>query len=421
MKSPVYIRAGVNLDSTYDPYQAIAYGALGSNLGNMLFQLSVWNTISSDYAKAVPIGHDLHYRQAGQINEHGRALILPLANLFRNEFLSKIDEYAELIEKLKVPVVVVGVGCQADLNYSFDLLKPIEKSVKRFVRAVLDRSASIGVRGECTYNYLKSLGVSDLEVIGCPSMYMYGGKLPDIKSISLDANTRFALNISSPIQQCEFSKGVETAASFMESIYYKFPKSMFFPQEQRTLEMLLYKENIVLDEFSYFSDKTKFSILKNQSLNMFFDPRSWIGFLKNFDVSFGTRIHGNIASILAGVASVVFAHDSRTLELCNFHRIPFLRFDSSLDLDALADLANNGIKNIQAIHEANYYNYCSFLIKNGISPAHKDTDFIRGGKERYISIENNLAQHHFLWNAKYSVKVRRLLIRQMRKRGKFNV
>ena len=52
------------------------------------------------------------------------------------------------------------------------------------------------------------------------------------------------------------------------------------------------------------------------------DPWPWIDDLRDFDFSFGTRIHGTIAALLAGTPAVVLAHDSRTLELARYFDIP---------------------------------------------------------------------------------------------------
>jgi hypothetical protein len=38
----------------------------------------------------------------------------------------------------------------------------------------------------------------------------------------------------------------------------------------------------------------------------------------------GSRIHGNISALLAGVPAVVIVHDSRTLELARYHEIPYI-------------------------------------------------------------------------------------------------
>ncbi|WP_410089573.1 polysaccharide pyruvyl transferase family protein, partial [Streptomyces sp. gb1(2016)] len=55
-----------------------------------------------------------------------------------------------------------------------------EPTVREFVTEVLNRSASIGVRGEFTEQYLKNMGFRDVEVIGCPSMFMNGETCPSM-------------------------------------------------------------------------------------------------------------------------------------------------------------------------------------------------------------------------------------------------
>ena len=41
---------------------------------------------------------------------------------------------------------------------------------------------------------------------------------------------------------------------------------------------------------------------------------TWLEYLRDFDFATGTRLHGNVAALLAGVPAVLLAHDSRTLE-----------------------------------------------------------------------------------------------------------
>ncbi|MGW5370708.1 polysaccharide pyruvyl transferase family protein [Streptomyces sp. NPDC004009] len=97
-----------------------------------------------------------------------------MANAFKSKFIPHMHILADLIGKLRVSVVVFGVGAQAKLDYDTAFLKPVDEAVKRFVGVVLDRSASIGVRGEFTQRYLGELGFRDVDVIGCPSVYFRG-------------------------------------------------------------------------------------------------------------------------------------------------------------------------------------------------------------------------------------------------------
>ena len=55
---------------------------------------------------------------------------------------------------------------------------------------------------------------------------------------------------------------------------------------------------------------------------MWVDPWPWMDYLRGTDFTFGTRIHGNIAALLAGTPAYVLAHDTRTLELARYFEIP---------------------------------------------------------------------------------------------------
>ncbi len=55
---------------------------------------------------------------------------------------------------------------------------------RRSSAAVLDRSPTIGVRGEYTQDFVKRLGFRDIEVIGCPSMFLRGDQLSVTKRVA---------------------------------------------------------------------------------------------------------------------------------------------------------------------------------------------------------------------------------------------
>ncbi|WP_047596347.1 polysaccharide pyruvyl transferase family protein, partial [Salmonella enterica] len=80
----------------------------------------------------------------------------------------------QLIRKLKIPVIVTGVGLRANYEPQLDEGFSFDEDVTNFVKAVLEKSAQIGVRGQITADYLKKLGFNaelDFRVIGCPSLY----------------------------------------------------------------------------------------------------------------------------------------------------------------------------------------------------------------------------------------------------------
>ena len=181
-----------------------------------------------------------------------------------------------------------------------DSVKP---ATTRFVRAVLEHSPSIGVRGEQTRDYLNSLGFGDehVKVIGCPSMFMYGPDLNVEKKVeSLNVDSPIALNVSPYVPQMG-----------PISLYAAehFPNLVYMAQNIQTLELMLYGSYpkgkrmnamaaqgapITLDHPLIRSDRVRF----------FLDPKTWFDHLAQYDFSFGTRIHGNIAALLAGTPAL---------------------------------------------------------------------------------------------------------------------
>jgi polysaccharide pyruvyl transferase WcaK-like protein len=79
-------------------------------------------------------------------------------------------------------------------------------------------------------------------------------------------------------------------------------------------------------------------LIRSDRVRFFLDPTTWFEHLAQYDFSFGTRIHGNIAALLAGTPALLLAHDSRTLELAEYHEIPH-RTITSIEDDADADHA----------------------------------------------------------------------------------
>ena len=65
--------------------------------------------------------------------------------------------------------------------------------------------------------------------------------------------------------------------------------------------------------------------------SIFFDVRNWIEHLKRFDFVIGTRIHGVILGLQAGVPSMCIVHDIRTLELCQTLMVPHVLAHDVLD------------------------------------------------------------------------------------------
>jgi hypothetical protein len=355
----ILIRAHKNPFTVADADTTYRQNLIGNNTGNLVFSQAVYRLLSTG-------GTDLE--TSGLARSHPRVInsrfdhvVIPLANAFRASYLDTLDALSNLIEQLTIPVTVLGVGSQASLNGVYKAADRVKPATTRFVRAVLNRSPSIGVRGERTRDYLKSLGFGDehIKVIGCPSMFMYGPDLHVEKKVeSLTIDSPIALNVSPYVPQMG-----------PISLYAaeRFPRLVYMGQNMQTLELMLYGSYpkgkkmtalaasgapITLDHPLIRSDRVRF----------FLDPKTWFEHLSQYDFSFGTRIHGNIAALLSGTPALLLAHDSRTLELAEYHEIPHRTITSiEADADAVSLYAESDWDALNKAHPDRWDTFAAFL------------------------------------------------------------
>lgn len=364
----------VLLRSKKDPFQIVGPGAaieqniFGNNAGNLIFSQASHKILQTSGTEVVANGFRASATDADRINEEYDAFVVPLANAFRVSFTDHLNDLSSLIEKLTIPVVVLGVGAQSDLDYSLDKMAPIDAPVKRFVSAVLDHSASIGVRGEFTETYLKSLGFNDVEVIGCPSMFMYGDRLDVTKKADrLTSDSRVAVNAS------RSALGAGDVGGIVSANFERYPDMRYFAQETKDLSLLYWGDaSGVTDRRNRMPLHRTHPLFQQNRVRVHLDPATWIESLSEFDFAFGTRIHGNIAALLAGTPGYVLCHDSRTLELCRYFDIPHRAIrDLTPDLDAAELYEEADYTAMHAGHAERLARFSSFLEKNGLDHVHQ--------------------------------------------------
>ena len=158
------------------PERALSRDLIAYNTGNLIFLEAAYKLLDTRDAVITPDRLEAPTIDPGSINERFDVYVVTLANAFRPSFETYL---------------------QAPLPYESGASRAWDDSVKAFVRAVLDRSPSIGVRGEYTQDYLNQLGFRDVEVIGCPSMFLYGDRMTITKRTpTLERDARIAINIA---------------------------------------------------------------------------------------------------------------------------------------------------------------------------------------------------------------------------------
>ncbi len=376
------------------------------NPGDLAYEYSVMNALTTDESvEFIPTGyyhfHGFSDAKIEEINATCNAFICPLADVFSDDFLFLVRRLTDLVHRLKIPCIVPCVGLRA-LSGAWSAHAPeFDETVKLFVRAILEKSARIGVRGETTGRYLEKLGFRrehDFTVVGCPSMYTYGAVLPQRSLHSPQSLERcaFSLNYRANEQDWRFIDGL--AAQFKEAIFVSQNWNVF-EQFMLTNGRLTSKAVESLPPFIALIKKYS----KENRMRFFLNRKPWMDFLATRDISFGHRIHGAILSILAGTPAVLVPFESRTEELAKFHGIPMISssphsttqsgLSSIMNLNAESIFNNLDFSLLAKRQKENFYNWISFLHVNNLETIFDDKSE-DGWRCRIFPLEKSLPKKY---------------------------
>lgn len=295
---------------------------LERNTGNLLFISAIPEHIKVDNVSA---------HEASDDND---TLVFSYGNFISPN--TKFQWQNELAASSKIKkVVIVGAGIQTNHNYE---VIQLDNSVKRFLEIASTKSNYIGVRGEHTANFLNDLGIKNVKIIGCPSMYnkdileretsdysqerkigaisatltgYYRDKIADLLLFGMKTNSWFIEQSEYSIAQLLESNHLNDFAKFI-TYYYSHSEIL-----STSLEKML-------------RDKTK----------MFFNITEWVNFLKTVKFHVGSRFHNTVACLRAGCPTLTLVFDSRTDELTKFYNLPCMEFSEYKENISLAKLIN---------------------------------------------------------------------------------
>ncbi|WP_163655690.1 polysaccharide pyruvyl transferase family protein [Listeria sp. PSOL-1] len=353
-----------------DPYHSediYTKDRTGYNNGNLAYQYSVFRTLWTEDVVIEADGLLSNPARAAEINEKYDAYVFPLADAFRADFRGTLRNYTKLIKKLKIPVIVTGVGLRADYEPQLEQGFIFDEDVKRFVKAVLEKSAQLGLRGQITADYLKKLGFIenvDYRVIGCPSLYTFGRTLK-IRDVHLNEQSKLAINLSPTTS--------ETAIQFLLNTTTNYPNYSFIPQHLDELYLSFAGGPDILSEKAGYPTTIEHKFYQEGRVQYFPNMPSWLEFLKNVDLSVGARLHGNVISTIVGTPNVSFVQDARMRELALYHALPHVTIDKLEQLHNLEDLLTCvDLTSAEKVQTRNFDNYIDFLNLNHLDHIYKE-------------------------------------------------
>ncbi len=363
----IYMRAGMTPQELIPASTMLNRNIMGTNIGNLLYQYSIARTLCIEGTEIEVNQYQYKMEDVDRINQECSMFIIPLADAFRDSFELELKKLTNLVNALTIPCVVIGVGLRAAFETTLEEPFPFDDTVKEFVKAVLNKSGTIGVRGEITSRYLTKLGFQegvDHQVIGCPSMYTFGREL-NIREAKITIDSPIAYNSSSLTPS-------HTNRFIMESAK-QFQDACFIPQLEKELELLYSGKT-----YKNMSDESYPSMLSDPAYaqgnaRFFLNAPTWFDFLGKRDLVFGSRLHGNIAGVLGGTQTLLITKDARTKELAEFHQLPRFSYSDITDNTTLFDIIEKtDFQSSTKVHAKNFDNYIQFLNKNGIDHIYRN-------------------------------------------------
>lgn len=288
----------------------------------------------------------------------------------------------KVVEAVDIPIIPISVGLQSStFNPNFQLSPRTLKLLK-----TLEKKATLGVRGYYTAEILKRYGITNIEVIGCPSLYYWNNpnlqisEMEEPKNICCNFRTFYGLLTKPETQFLEYC--AQNNFKFYEQTKHKLCQNQL-------------------------KDLSKFEALKdwlNTSSEMFYDCTNWSDSIKsnNFDFSIGGRFHGNIIALQNNAKALFLTSDTRTDEMTDLFHLPKLNisnFDPTKSIEYYFKLAD--YSEFNKTYPLLFKRFVKFATNNGLvfNKDAKPLNFIpkkENKKEMRIKTMNNLEPIKYL-------------------------
>lgn len=346
------------------------YRRVGHNTGNLAFQYAVFKHLGGN-VKVIPQG-----AHPDLMNSTGDIAVLPAANQLGAH--ARHSTAAERFSQLDCTIVMIGLGAQSSLNNSVPVVpEPTIRWIKEISKRRSGRFPNISVRGLFTNSVLEHYGLAGQAVVlGCPSLFInpdpelghqIASRLGPIKRIAVVAGhqtRKHAARVEASLARlASATDGSYVGQSGLEIIRLTRGEAGRMPEEDLRQCRDYICPEMNLEEFVRWTERYG---------RVFFDVPSWMEHYRRFDLVLGTRIHGVMLALQAGVPGLVVVHDSRTLELCEMMNVPHVLISdvaSGIDRENLSEMIKFDPATFDANRQVLADQYVKFLESNELYPA----------------------------------------------------
>ncbi len=301
--------------------------ATGNNAGNKVWILGALGLLD---AESTIVRHPLAALQAGCCRPV--AFLMPVANLLRPftrgqqaHILRGKDwrltaSYRRLVQQLKVPTIILGIGVQVGLlenATNLVLLKEQEDLLQEVGSRSRKGVANIAVRGDVSLRTCLNSGVRSCVSLGCPSLMLspdtalgsvLHAKWAGLRKRLLGARSAWHLRIVFGMP----ATWSEQLARLFVAVGRECPHFLIVLQQESDVNGVQQLREMGLP-------------VRDEQVRLFPTVSQWIATLAHFDLVISARIHGSLAATAASVPAVAVATDMRIDELASRMQIPTVK------------------------------------------------------------------------------------------------
>ena len=292
------------------------------------------------------------------------------------------ENIKKLLEKIKVPVVIAGLGANCFTGFDKEFYKQLNPNLVDFLHYLSNRCSEFGVRGNFTAEVLNQLSIKNVVPVGCPSFFETGKSRKILKKEFItEDKVLFTQHICTPNVEINYQICQDEQEKNIIREFFKTQNSVF-------------ESNLDWFQLRKFIQK---------KYRIFSSIDDWKNFVRQFDFSIGYRLHGCILSLNSGLVSVCCNGDSRAREMCELLKIPYMpTLDPNTDMVKLYNQID--VSDLNNSYNGLYDNFSSFIERNCGVKIFSEKEKHVGLKQPTLKLYENHTENSLLLIHNYNLR-----------------
>ena len=333
----------------------------GGNRGNLVWMESIYRIFKYDRNNSRHISRAELVADYKTIDENFDFVIINMACWITNNSNAGDllpPNYFAKIKLKKCKLVCLGNGCE---KYTYTKWNPnlskndFDPRTAELLHWMADNADIFSVRGDETKKTLKEIFNIDSIALGCPALYSFPNSinaisLPPVKDSILA--TAGYLNNNKPFRNIAYS--AFKSVNYFCQDYYRFdtPSNIEFPPCAKPSDLVDTKINEADGSVLNYPFEID-GVDKMYAPN---DVDTWRGVLSMHDYYIGSRLHGAILSLQAGVFPAIFHNDERPLEVARLVGMPHSPLNADIEdsFDVGAVFSEDSLENFKKKYRMRY-------------------------------------------------------------------